>query len=89
MWAFSSSCCQALRHSLSKKEKRIREVILFLRVGLTMEFRSEKIPRNRLGTVSDIPWKKGLIPRSTEESIPKLEAERKYEENISFKKQPK
>ncbi len=31
------------------------------RVGT--EFRSEKIPRNRLGTVSVIPRKKALIPR--------------------------
>ncbi len=33
------------------------------RVGLGTEFRSEKIPRNRLGTVSVIPRKKVLIPR--------------------------
>ncbi len=32
-------------------------------VGLGTEFRSEKIPRNRLGTVSVIPRKKVLIPR--------------------------
>jgi hypothetical protein len=30
-----------------------------------------------------------LIPRSTEESIPRLGREQKYAENISFKKQPK
>ena len=30
------------------------------------EFRSEKIPRNRLGTVSVIPRKKVLIPRHSE-----------------------
>jgi hypothetical protein len=30
------------------------------------EFRSEKIPRNRLGTVSAIPRKKVLIPRYSE-----------------------
>jgi hypothetical protein len=35
-------------------------------VGLGTEFRSEKIPRNRLGTVSDIPRKKVLIPRYSE-----------------------
>jgi hypothetical protein len=37
-----------------------------LRVGLGTEFRSEKIPRNRLGTVSVIPRKKLLIPRHSE-----------------------
>jgi hypothetical protein len=31
--------------------------------GLATEFRSEKIPRNRLGMVSFIPRKKVLIPR--------------------------
>ncbi len=45
------------------------------RVGLGTEFRSEKIPRNRLGMVSVIPRKKVLIPRgipsSAEEPIPK------------------
>ncbi len=30
------------------------------------EFRSEKIPRNRLGTISVIPRKKVLIPRHAE-----------------------
>ncbi len=35
-------------------------------VGLGTEFRSEKIPRNRLGTVSVIPRKKVLIPRHSE-----------------------
>jgi len=46
-----------------------------LQLGLGTEFRSEKIPRNRLGTVSIIPWKKMLILRSMEESIPKLGTE--------------
>jgi hypothetical protein len=32
-------------------------------LGLATEFRSEKIPRNRLGTDSVIPRKKVLIPR--------------------------
>ncbi len=32
-------------------------------LGLATEFRSEKIPRNRLGTHSVIPRKKVLIPR--------------------------
>ncbi len=35
-------------------------------VGLGTEFRSEKIPRNRLGTVSVIPRKKVLSPRYSE-----------------------
>jgi hypothetical protein len=35
-------------------------------VGLGTEFRSEKIPRNRLGKVSVIPQKKALIPRHSE-----------------------
>jgi hypothetical protein len=35
-------------------------------VGLGTEFRSEKIPRNRLGMVSVIPRKKVLIPRNSE-----------------------
>ncbi len=49
------------------------------RIGLGTEFRSEKIPRNRLGTVSVIPRKKALIrgiPSSAEEPIPKLGTER-------------
>ncbi len=36
------------------------------RVRLGTELRSEKIPRNRLGTVSVIPRKKVLIPRYSE-----------------------
>ncbi len=36
---------------------------VLLWVGLGTEFRSEKIPRNRLGTASVIPRKKVLIPR--------------------------
>ncbi len=36
------------------------------KLGLRTEFRSEKIPRNRLGTVSVIPRKKVLIPRHSE-----------------------
>ncbi len=42
---------------------------------LGTEFCSEKIPRNRLGTVSIIPRKKASfrgIPSSVEEPIPKL-----------------
>jgi hypothetical protein len=36
------------------------------KVGLATEFRSEKIPRNRLGMVSVIPRKKVFIPRHSE-----------------------
>jgi hypothetical protein len=35
-------------------------------IGLGMEFRSEKIPRNILGMISVIPRKKVLIPRYSE-----------------------
>jgi hypothetical protein len=35
-------------------------------LGLGTEFRSEKIPRNRLGTVSVIQRKKVFIPRHSE-----------------------
>jgi hypothetical protein len=35
-------------------------------LGLGTEIHSEKIPRNRLGTVSVIPRKKVLIPRHSE-----------------------
>ncbi len=44
-------------------------------IGLGTEFRSEKIPRNKLGTVSVIPRKKVLNPSSAEEPIPKLGTE--------------
>jgi hypothetical protein len=37
-----------------------------MHLGLGTEFRSEKIPRNRLGTVSVIPRKKALISRHSE-----------------------
>ncbi len=46
-----------LSHSLSRQR---------VRLGLGTEFRSEKIPRNRLGTVSVIPRKKAVIPRHSE-----------------------
>jgi hypothetical protein len=36
------------------------------RLGLGTEFRSEKIPRNRLGMISVIPRKKVLVPRHSE-----------------------
>jgi hypothetical protein len=35
-------------------------------LGFETEFRSGKIPQNRLGTVSVIPRKKALIPRHSE-----------------------
>jgi hypothetical protein len=35
-------------------------------LGLGKKFRSEKIPRNRLGMISVIPRKKVLIPRHSE-----------------------
>ncbi len=38
-------------------------IVRYCRLGLAAEFRSEKIPRNRLGTASFIPRKKVLIPR--------------------------
>jgi hypothetical protein len=43
---------------------------------LATGFRSEKIPRNRLGMVSVITRKKVLIPSFTGKSIPKLGTER-------------
>jgi hypothetical protein len=50
-----------------------------LHLGLGREFRSEKIPRNRLGMISVIPLRKHSfrgIPSSAEEPIPKLGTER-------------
>ncbi len=47
---------------LSNNDVNCEEVLL----GLGTEYRSEKIPRNRLGTVSVIPRKKVLIPRHSE-----------------------
>ncbi len=49
---------------LARAEQRKTKVSADL--GLGTEFRSEKIPRNRLGTVSVIPRKKDLIPRHSE-----------------------
>jgi hypothetical protein len=40
--------------------------VQYVWLGLGTEFRSEKIPRNKLGTVSVIPRKKALIPRHSE-----------------------
>jgi hypothetical protein len=48
-------------------------VYLELGVGLGTEFRSEKIPRNRLGTVSECSFRG--IPSSAEEPTPKLGTE--------------
>jgi hypothetical protein len=48
-------------------------------LGLGTEFRSKKIPQNRLGTVSVIPRRKHSfrgIPSSAEEPIPKFRTER-------------
>jgi hypothetical protein len=48
--------------------KRVGMVGRFLwawEVGLPSKFRSEKIPQNRLGTVSVIPQKKVLILRNS------------------------
>jgi hypothetical protein len=49
-----------------KKLKMAPSLISGLELGLATEFRSEKIPRNRLGMVSVIPRKKVLIPRHSE-----------------------
>jgi hypothetical protein len=43
----------------------VGEKALF-KLGLATEFRSEKIPRNRLGMASVILWKKVLIPKHSE-----------------------
>ncbi len=56
-------------------------------LGLGTEFRSEKIPRNRLGMVSVIPRKKGLIPNFPEEPVPKLGTQRngaEFREKMKF-----
>jgi hypothetical protein len=53
-----------------------------IHLGLRTEFGSEKILRNRLGTVPVIPRKEVFmcsfrgIPRALEESVPKLGTER-------------
>ncbi len=49
-------------------------------LGLATEFRSEKIPRNSLGTDSVIPRKKVLIP--TEFRIPRKSPFRSSERNV-------
>ncbi len=58
-------------------------------LGLATEFRSEKIPRNRLGMASVIPRKKVLIPRHSE-VFGRVNSEarngRKWHEKISFTK---
>jgi hypothetical protein len=61
-------------------------------VGLATEFFSEKIPRNRLGTVYVIPRKKVLIPRNSEvygrfNSEARKGTELQYKK-ISFTKNP-
>jgi hypothetical protein len=40
-------------------------LVVVYSVGLAEEFRSEKIPRNRLGMDTVIPRKKELIPRAS------------------------
>ncbi len=62
--------------------------LILLCIGVATEFRSKKIPRKRPRTVSVIPRKKVLIPRFTEESIPKLGTEgngMKYKKSCSSK----
>jgi hypothetical protein len=61
-------------------------------VGLGTEFRSEKIPRNRLGMISVIPRKKAFIPRHSEfrgraNSEARNGTEWNSAEKISFTKQ--
>jgi hypothetical protein len=51
-------------------------------VGLGTEYRSEKIPRNRLGMVSVIPRKKVLIPRHSEFRGRAYSEARKSERNL-------
>ncbi len=51
-----------LQSHLEQKYKFFHAVPL----GLGTEFRSEKIPRNRLGMISVIPRKKVLIPRHSD-----------------------
>ncbi len=62
----------------------------YQRLGLGIEFRLKKIPRNGLGSVSVIPQKKVLIPSFAEEPTPKLGTEWNGIpwEKISFTKQP-
>jgi hypothetical protein len=64
-------------------------------VGLGMEFRLKKIPRNRLGSVSVIPRRKCSfrgIPSSAEEPIPKLGMKQngtEFREKFKFTEQSK
>jgi hypothetical protein len=72
--------------------KKINKNYFMSRIGLGTEFRSEKIPRNRLGTVSVIPRKKALIPRHSEsrgraDSEARNGTEWNSAEKISFTKQ--
>ncbi len=58
---------ELLMYSTIKKwEDSLRSYHRQVRLGLGTEFRSEKTPRNRLGTVSVIPRKKMLIPGHSE-----------------------
>jgi hypothetical protein len=51
---------------LLKREPERNCLFYVLSLGLGTEFRSENIPRNRLGMVSVIPRKNVLIPRHSE-----------------------
>ncbi len=47
--------------------KKIKKhMVVDEQIGLGTEIRSEKIPRNRLGMISDIPRKNAFIPRHSE-----------------------
>ncbi len=63
-----------------------RKCLLHRGIGLAAEFSFEKILRNRLGMVSVIPRKEVLIPRFTEESIPKLGTERNEMKKLILEK---
>jgi hypothetical protein len=67
-----------------------RGLFYHIKLGLATEFRSEKIPRNRLGIASVIPRKKVLIPRNSEvygRVYSEARNGRKYEK-ICFTKNP-
>jgi hypothetical protein len=57
----NKAACLAIYPSVCQSAQMFR-----FRLGLRTEFRTEKIPRNRLGTISVIPRKKVLIPRHSE-----------------------
>jgi hypothetical protein len=51
---------------LQNGSAQVSGAYMWFQIELGTEFRSEKIPRNRLGTISVIPRKKVLIPRHFE-----------------------